>query len=1067
MATIQLNVEGNVGELIPDLTKAASVMDTLQKKTVDNADKTNKAFQQNIKVTKEYNQVLVNAVTGIDEFGRKAKTLGDNGTAGTDKATEGMKSFRLQLKEATLDAQKAQQQFSKGLIDEKTLIAAQQRVADLKEEIQDFGKRIDALNPEAKFTVITQATQGLIGGFQAATGALALFGAESDDVQKAILKMQAVLNFSQGINQLLQLKDIFGNLAVVLGITATAQKGLTVATEAQAVAAGAATTATVAEAAATEGLGTSSIFAAGAINILRTAINFLMGPVGILLLAVGGLITLYEVFKEKTESAADQIKRLAEETERLINISKNTAERLEAENSIIQANIDLQKSKAALIVSLANSEVDANRLKAKADKENAEAEKVLLEKQNTERQQQFDRNIQLLKTFNRQVLELQFRNSGVNAGSDKDIEARVKEIDEIQKKSAELSIANGKLNGEIQANRVKIQQQIVDSNRDQVDANKERIRNEFEFNKRMTELREALAKTLTELDAKGASIGTSLEQLKADTAAKLQALEDFKKGLLKQIQEINDAEAQRRGGPTAVGKTATLDDKGEAAFEAAKNVIRKQAAEKEIQIEIDKQLKLIELKETGEQKEIDLIIVNAKKSEKELLDAGATELQIRKSVLDQIQAVRVKFANQRVQNEIDESHLVIEQIKLNGVSEAQAEKIRAQMRLEASLLGAEKQRNNVLLDPNFKIEDVNKLNAEIQKLKEQIEKGKKDIQKGEPLSLAQLFGIDEKNFDEFNAAAAQFVDGIKAIYDKIFEAENERVQQHLDNNQKLIDSDNDRIAELEAAIDKDTAANKRGLANDLNLHQQQLAAIKAQRDKDLADQKKLLEEKRKLAQQQAIVNSAETASSLIVSTVNVIKSLSGLPLGIGVVLGLAAAAALVAGFLSIKGNIEASQSLGEGGEVDGEPHSRGGNKYRSIDGRSRIKEIEDGEWLIKKRVAQKKKPLLKAINDENEPEYRRLMFEELFPFLKSQRIGLSEDVPDEIYQQRQELNIRERTAGTSIAMNGVEKRLDAFHDDFTKMVDDRMNEEHHHLLSDGTHIITKRGGKSLEIIKKQ
>ena len=50
-----------------------------------------------------------------------------------------------------------------------------------------------------------------------------MFGAESEDVQKALLKVQGALALSEGINQVLGLKDAFNDLKAVLGLTSAAQ----------------------------------------------------------------------------------------------------------------------------------------------------------------------------------------------------------------------------------------------------------------------------------------------------------------------------------------------------------------------------------------------------------------------------------------------------------------------------------------------------------------------------------------------------------------------------------------------------------------------------------------------------------------------------------------------------------------------------------------------------------------------------------------------------------------------------------------------------------------------------
>jgi hypothetical protein len=129
------------------------------------------------------------------------------------KGTESVKSLKAQIKEATNEAIAIAAQF--GEFSDEALTAAK-RVAQLKDQMQDFQQRLQALNPD-KFEAIGKIIGGLANGIQAAQGAMALFGSESEDVQKALLRVQGAMALAQGINGLIearkQLRD-FGRDAV-------------------------------------------------------------------------------------------------------------------------------------------------------------------------------------------------------------------------------------------------------------------------------------------------------------------------------------------------------------------------------------------------------------------------------------------------------------------------------------------------------------------------------------------------------------------------------------------------------------------------------------------------------------------------------------------------------------------------------------------------------------------------------------------------------------------------------------------------------------------------------------
>ena len=126
----------------------------------------------------------------------------------TAKAATGVQSLRTELKNlrnqlASLDEGSAE--FSK--------IAA--KAGAVQDKIGDLKDTIAAFHPERKFQAFTQGIQGVAGGFSAAQGAMALFGNESEDLQKTLLKVQGAMALSQGLNSLMGMGDAFKNLKLV------------------------------------------------------------------------------------------------------------------------------------------------------------------------------------------------------------------------------------------------------------------------------------------------------------------------------------------------------------------------------------------------------------------------------------------------------------------------------------------------------------------------------------------------------------------------------------------------------------------------------------------------------------------------------------------------------------------------------------------------------------------------------------------------------------------------------------------------------------------------------------
>jgi hypothetical protein len=127
-------------------------------------------------------------------------------------ATETVKTFKQQLKEAKNEAQQLVATF--GEFSQEAL-AGQQKVANLSDQMEDFNDRVKALNPD-KFAKVQTVVNGVASGFSAAQGAMALFGSESQDLQKTLVKVQGAMALAQGLEGLGKVQQQFKTLATEL-----------------------------------------------------------------------------------------------------------------------------------------------------------------------------------------------------------------------------------------------------------------------------------------------------------------------------------------------------------------------------------------------------------------------------------------------------------------------------------------------------------------------------------------------------------------------------------------------------------------------------------------------------------------------------------------------------------------------------------------------------------------------------------------------------------------------------------------------------------------------------------
>ena len=105
---------------------------------------------------------------------------------------------------------------------EKTEVGTEQytktlaKLGRVKDDIGDLKDTINALNPEGKVAAFQNVAGKLAGGFQAATGAAALFGVKSEELEATLLRVQAATAFAEGITSLAGLSDAFNVVGTVI-----------------------------------------------------------------------------------------------------------------------------------------------------------------------------------------------------------------------------------------------------------------------------------------------------------------------------------------------------------------------------------------------------------------------------------------------------------------------------------------------------------------------------------------------------------------------------------------------------------------------------------------------------------------------------------------------------------------------------------------------------------------------------------------------------------------------------------------------------------------------------------
>jgi len=138
----------------------------------------------------------------------------------TEDAEKGFKSLKSELREIEKELNRMAMAGEDGT---EQFQKMSQRAGQLKDQISDTKARINALASDTfKLDAMTGAVEGLASGFAIVEGATALFGAENEDLQKTLVKVQgamALLQGAQSIQNLLQKES-----AVYIGAMTIAQK---------------------------------------------------------------------------------------------------------------------------------------------------------------------------------------------------------------------------------------------------------------------------------------------------------------------------------------------------------------------------------------------------------------------------------------------------------------------------------------------------------------------------------------------------------------------------------------------------------------------------------------------------------------------------------------------------------------------------------------------------------------------------------------------------------------------------------------------------------------------------
>lgn len=410
-------------------------------------------------------------------------------------ANESVGSLKKQLREATAEVAILSDKFG---ATSKEAVEAAKRAAELRDRIGDARALTEAFNPDAKFKALSASLSGVAGGFAAVQGAIGLFGSESKELEKQLLKVQSALALSQGLQSIGESIDSFKQLGAVIQST-------TIFTRANA-AANTLTAATM------KALGIAVDTTATSFRVLKTAIA--ATGIGLAVVAIGELISVISNYTSAADKAKEAQDKLNE------SIKKGAEDALEVEIAKINQTGELLKAEAKL---RGDSEKEINEIEqstrrlriAARNRYNKEVENIDFE---AARKNQIaiknEQDAIRLADINFQISEKERRKKDKEARLQEELEQQ-KKLDEIAKRVRQAGLDFEKV--QLETTERKKKQAEEDRIKEQEDADKF-LEQEFEReNARLEAINEARNKNLEREKAR------QDEELKAT-----QALQDAK-----------------------------------------------------------------------------------------------------------------------------------------------------------------------------------------------------------------------------------------------------------------------------------------------------------------------------------------------------------------------------------------------------------------------------------------------------------------------------------------------------------------------------------------------------------
>jgi hypothetical protein len=915
-----------------------------------------------------------------------------------------------------------------------------EKFAELTEQAERLGtaisntnQRIRAVSSSTKtLDAGIQGVQALAGAFATAQGIVGLFGVENEKSQIIIQRVTASLAILQGVQALANALNSDSALGILLlnklriGSTA-AIAAETTATEALVVAEGEAIVAT-------EGVAAAEGAATVATEGFTAAL--LLNPIALIvvaILAAATALVLYASTSSEAERAVESMNEELEHQKSLLDINISTIQRntnlqvalaqqrgakeSEVSKLEIKSLQDQQKARDEFSAKIANANVELyrqlqkgeidNETYAKAHDKNVQdqlaADEAYLQAQNDIGV----KGINLQAQFNKESREL--------------LQARLTEETNAYNArkallTAGLALINNARDEEVKAivdANERAKQQTRNAAADRIEALKQSIK----------DMREAAKENsgniqLTQIDIQQGNI-------------------DPQAGA-RRIQSLNEQNALLAANQKKANANIVAIRKG---LQVDLNKVDQDAIIKRIDLQLSANEALANAMNDGEEKELALARASFQKQRNEIKTQYANEKELREQLLAANQATYIRKTAQisqeyilkRVDQETEGQVLLVELSEKFTANSTKAEERRQVAILEVQLKGAQK-RLAAMVDDGTAESKLAILQQQklIKDLKKNLVDAKSQAGTVDIFDIIGLGGLNDKQKDALKETAQLALSAVHQITQGIIDD----YSRQIDAKQAVINADEENLKSLEDQLDREKELRDKGLANNYDAIQKQVADKKKQIDEEKKQQAQLLRDRAAAQKAQLALDTAAEASGLIVSAVNIFKGFTAAFPIIGVPLAIAAIGAMTGGFIAakvaaFKAVNDSAKQFGEGGWIDGKSHSQGGVKYIAADGGTGP-ELEGNEFVVNAERAQKHSKFIEAFNKG------RVTHDALYTILQELGIPLMSEKPKELLIKTQQVE-EAKLHVVHIAENGDNANLKDINSNIAFMANQQRN----------------------------